>query len=558
MKTLKSFYRICLVSIYSGLILISLSACNDSYLEEPIAIDSLNKESVQLNDVLSYLDYGSDIIIVQKGNSIQEAVNAAHPGDMIFIEPGVYKEAITVDKPDLKLIGAGNTTSEPVIIENPGNEPFAFSMINESAYVSVSNIQFVNYGEESTHVKQAKCAGRGPRKILDNITREELGNGVAHYMYDVQMGPGEFDMVRIHRVVKEHLPYHPVRTHGDVFMVHGAPQDFDDIFLTAGAEVISAKTSAPYYLAEKNIDVWGIDLAWNFIPAETENLSFMQGWGFEKDIDHTINAMALARLIRGFTRQGFGRLNLLGFSYGVPVAYGAAGRETQLHPLLRQIKGIIPVDSHMKFDESKYNEFRLTECALAEEFKAGLEAGVYYSDWGKLLIMLANLAITAPDDPSPIPDFEGLTNSQAMILIGIIENDGYWHFFGGDMETLTFHFTDVNRFFRAVANMAPYMPLQSLYEIYACSCNEEDISFDDHLGDINIPILNLISRGGEGDIGLYTPTQTSSTDITNEIVSVDGYDRIQDYGHADLWFGDDADIYVWEKLYNWLLNHNSR
>jgi len=558
MKTFKSFYKICLVSIYSGLILISFSTCNDSYLEEPIIDDSVNEVSVQLNDVLSYLDYGSNIIIVQKGNSIQEAVNAARPGDMIFIEPGIYKETITVDKSNLKLIGAVNITGEAVIIENPGNEPYAVSMINESAYVSVSNIQFVNYGEESTHVKQVKCSGQGSRKILDNIIREELGNGVAHYTYDVQMGPGEFDKVRIHRVVKEHRPYHPVRTQGDVFMVHGAPQDFDDIFLTGGAEAINAKTSAPYYLAEKNIDVWGIDLAWNFIPTETEDLSFMQGWGFEKDIDHTLNAMAIARLIRGLTFQGFGRLNLLGFSYGVPVAYGGAGRETGLHPLLRQIKGIIPVDSHMKIDESEYNELHMIECAAAAEFKAGLDAGVYYSDWGKLLIMLANLAITAPDDISPFPDFDDFTNKQAMILIGIVQNDGYWHFFGGNMETMTFNFTDVNRFFRAVANMAPYMPLQSLYEIYACSCNEEDVSFDDHLGDINIPILNLISRGGEGDIGLYTPTQTSSTDITNEIVSVPGYDITQDYGHADLWFGDDADMYVWERLSDWLLNHNSR
>jgi hypothetical protein len=558
MKTRNLFNKNCLVSFYSGFILFSLTACNELYQEETVNVDSSNEEFVQLNHVLSHLEYGSDIIIVQKGTSIQEAVNAAHPGDMIFIEPGIYKEAITVNKPNLKLVGACSTSDEQVILENPGNEPFAVSLINESAYVSVSNIQFVNYGEESTQVKQLKCAGRGTRKILYNITREELGNGVAHYKYDVQMGPGEFDRVRIHRVVKEYRPYHPVRTQGDVFMVHGAPQDFEDIFLIGGAEVINASTSAPYYMAEKNIDVWGIDLAWNFIPAETEDLSFMQGWGFEKDIDHTLVAMALSRLIRGLTGQGFDRMNLLGFSYGVPVAYGAAGRETRLHPLLKQIKGIIPVDSHLKIDQSKYDELHTIECASAAEFKAGLDAGVYYSDWGKLLIMLADLALTAPDDPSPIPDFEGLTNSQAMILIGIAENDGYWHFFGGDMETLTFHFTDADRFFRAVANMAPYMPLQSLYEIYACSCNEEDVSFDDHLGDINIPILNLISRGGEGNIGLYTPTQTSSTDITNEIISVDGYDRTQDYGHADLWFGDDADKLVWEKLVDWLTSHAKR
>ena len=75
------------------------------------------------------------------------------------------------------------------------------------------------------------------------------------------MGKGEFDLVRIHRVVLERRPCFPVCAKGNVFMIHGAIQDFDDIFFTAGVEEINAETSSPYFLAANNIDVWSIDMA---------------------------------------------------------------------------------------------------------------------------------------------------------------------------------------------------------------------------------------------------------------------------------------------------------
>lgn len=84
--------------------------------------------------------------------------------------------------------------------------------------------------------------------------------------------------------------------------------------------------------------MWGIDLAWTLIPEETSDFSFMQDWGVERDVDHVLSSMLIARRIRGLTHQGFGRVNLLGFSYGVSVAYAATGRETRQPKCLRDIK----------------------------------------------------------------------------------------------------------------------------------------------------------------------------------------------------------------------------
>lgn len=119
------------------------------------------------------------------------------------------------------------------------------------------------------------------------------------------MGKGEFDLVRIHRVVLERCPCFPVRTQGYVFMIHGAIQDFDDIFLTAGASEIYAETSSPYYSAANNIEVWGIDTGWTLFALETSDFTFMMDWGVERDVDHALAAMSIARLVRELTWQGF-------------------------------------------------------------------------------------------------------------------------------------------------------------------------------------------------------------------------------------------------------------
>src|SRR4030095_16965015 len=61
-------------------------------------------------------------IIVHAGGSIQSAVAAANPGQIINIEPGTYNEAVTVNKQGIQLIGLTGSNNNGVIIQNPGDE----------------------------------------------------------------------------------------------------------------------------------------------------------------------------------------------------------------------------------------------------------------------------------------------------------------------------------------------------------------------------------------------------------------------------------------------------
>ena len=69
------------------------------------------------DESLTDLDWLGPDIVVTEGSSIQSAVDASEAGDVILIKPGIYREAVLVEKPNITLRG-----SEGVIIENPGGK----------------------------------------------------------------------------------------------------------------------------------------------------------------------------------------------------------------------------------------------------------------------------------------------------------------------------------------------------------------------------------------------------------------------------------------------------
>lgn len=545
------------IKIFTMLIILFVVSCSDPIENDKLPRQELSHEFTKWQDVLNELDYNSGII-VQNGNSIQDAILAANSGDAIYIEPGTYKEQITLDKSDIRLIGINGTDNQQVIIESPGFNNSEFQSVAGNHDSPFQHIQLINItvDYESNSADATSRMAKFNRSIKMN--RENIPGGYAHYIFDVPVGHGQFDIVRLHRVVHEKRAFHPVRTKGEIFMIHGGFQDFDDIFLTAGSMDRNPETSLPVYLASRGIDVWGIDLGWTLVPLSTDDFTFMKEWGVERDADHTLKAMTLARLIRGLTGQGFGKLNLMGFSYGVPVAYAAAGKETQQHPLFRDIKGIIPVEAGMKYDPAD-DASRNEMCIQAAGFKAILDGGTYVNNQGIVLAQFGNLALSDPTGDSPfVPGFDNLS---AALFIGIVPGANppapFWHFVGGTLGPIDFLYTDTDRWLNLLPNLDPYMPFKTQYDFRACQCDEEESSLDDYLGEISIPILYLGAGGGFGMLGEYTSTLTASTDISGHVVSLQPpANRNMDFGHADMFLGEDAAVLVWGVLYKWLINHN--
>jgi len=389
--------------------------------------------------------------------------------------------------------------------------------------------------------------------LLETAKKKRGGkSGIAHYRFDVRLGSGPYDVVRIHRVIKEGRPFGSNRSKGSVFMVAGSNQGFSDIFLNAGTKQPDPGSSVAYYMASKGIDVWGVDLGWSLISPETDDFTFMKNWGLAKDAEHTLAALSIARFFRLLSGQGLDRMHLLGFSYGAAVAYTAAGMETQQHRWGRDIKGIIPVDFAYKLDNVK---LRQLSCQAAESFRGQMAEGIYVNDRSGLA-GLGYLALNDPDGSSPV--FPGLTNYQAPLFVALNPRPvSGWHFLGGSMDmkqpAFDLYHTTPTRWFRLVSSTSPYMPKETAVDLEETRCGNKDVPFDDRLRDISLPILYIGAIGGDGEEGYYTTTLTSSRDITTH--TVEGKTPgMEDYGHADLFMAENAPELVWEGLNDWIIS----
>ena len=67
--------------------------------------------------------------------------------------------------------------------------------------------------------------GRG---LVTGGTRVQITPSVAHYQFDVRYGPGEYEVFRLHRVVKERRPHRPIRAKKNIFLQHGREESLLD------------------------------------------------------------------------------------------------------------------------------------------------------------------------------------------------------------------------------------------------------------------------------------------------------------------------------------------
>lgn len=396
--------------------------------------------------------------------------------------------------------------------------------------------------------------------IITHIDRTVIHGDIIHYRYDVKVGPGLYDRIRLHRIVKEVFPFRPVHTVDGILLLAGSPNYFEAMFMVPSISAAPAWDQAmAIYLAKNDIDVWGMDYRWALVPAETTDFNFMKNWGLERDVRDAETALSLARLIRLGTGQGFGKLNLLGFSWGGIVGYTAAGEETQVPSFLRNVKGIIPLDIGVELEDPNY---RAIYCGYAEGDQANLDAGVYSDDTGLLTKLLGEAAVSAPNDDSAI--IPGITNYQAGLLFGAnpgLISGQFWHFVGGFLDEngipSDLRYTRDRVWLDVMQNIPPHYPMKGDLDGDVVFCGKTPVPFVQHLGQIEVPILLVGAQGGFGKASYYTPGLTASKDVTKVLVQLLPDDQIkQDFGHADTVLATNAETLVWKPILDWLVAHH--
>jgi len=408
---------------------------------------------------------------------------------------------------------------------------------------------------------------------LLSFSRKQLVDNIFSYTLILKVGPGEFDKIGVHRVVKERAPWVPIAAPKAVMLVHGDASNFDTSFLGSTlSDRLPVSRSLGIFLAQNDVDVWGVDRRWTFVPDGTTDFSFMKDWNTALHVSDIRIGVKIARLVRGLTGSGFGKLLMLGHSRGAQFAYAYANDETQIPKWCRDLKGIIPVDMVYKFSPQDQD---LKDAAYERYLtvKDKYDREIYYSDEAAVMKYIAYLAVTAPDDPSPI--IPGFTNKQAALFVlsatyATFDPDPeppdikpyvpFYHYLAGTFDEngipQGLQFTNFD-FVLDIALATPsFMSIGEDIDGEALMSDMVDVPYDDHLGEIKIPVFYVGAAGGFGEYGVYTVTLLGSTDKSTLVVKLYPPEAVAlDYGHADLLWADNAESLVWQPIYEWIGTH---
>ena len=432
-------------------------------------------------------------------------------------------------------------------------ERAAFEIMNLSAFPFDAEVE-LPAGLAATADKSLAC-------VL-GIEREDLGDGVAHYAYTLKVGSGQYDRVRLHRVIKESRPGRPIRTDGNIFLQHGDAVGFVKFLFGPAAPSVPDDIAAATHLAKGGVDVWGIDQNWVLVPGDTADFGFMADWGMDNQVANLRSGLAVARFVRLFSGEGFGRMNLLGYSSGGATGYALLDLEAGLPEFQRHVSGYVSADMLYKY-APEYEGSRAILCEDVVYQRSRLDAGELADPVP--FVPLGELAAMDPDGDSPF--IPGFTNLQTALFFGAATFEVYafsdwWHYWGGifDAESgmpVDLRFTSIEASLDFMRTGCSWEALRFIYEYEVILCGDEDIPWDDNFGNVSVPLLILAPVGGLGEAGVYTAGLTASTDVQIMRPALLGPDQwTEDFGHIDIWTSPQAPQLVWDPLLTWIGEHS--
>ncbi len=393
------------------------------------------------------------------------------------------------------------------------------------------------------------------------VRRRTLIADITQLTFLVRVGPQEQDVLRIHRVVRE-VHGRPIIAEQGVFLTHGNLFGFEETFL-AGYLSTSAPASQSFavFLASHGVDVWGVDLRWHQVSGDTTDFAFMSSWNIESDVRDVRLAMLIARSLRSATGSGFSKLHLGGWSSGGIINYALADKESEMSPLFRQAKTLIPMDTMYKVDPA-YPEIIGHACSRYEAYRALVDAGTFQSDEGAQVAALAGLAAIDPQGPSPaIP---GMTNREAILfLVGVFPDPNplvpFFHQLAVELDDTgiprELRFSDEPFMIDFLLSPAPFVSLGQRVDFEQIFCDQIPSVHSDNLDEISVPVLYVGAEGGFGSYGTFTQSLFASTDVTNLVVSLaSSGERAFDFAHSELFIGREAEDLVWRPVLDWILS----
>jgi hypothetical protein len=388
------------------------------------------------------------------------------------------------------------------------------------------------------------------------FTREHVSGDIYHYEVVVPIGNAPNAALRIHRVVREVAPFVPRRTAQAVMALHGDFSTFVTNFVPVLGDPASPVTGLAPYLAARGIDVWGVDRRWT-LPGVGDEVSDFGSMGVAQEIDDIRTALAIARALRGGDK-----LALMGFSHGAQLAYAYAAVEGLRPAVQRHVDALVPIDYYGDFGPED-EDVRVATCGFATD-EYGFVADGFTDSENGFLIGIGERARSAPNEPSPLPPFAGLTNRGALLsFIGQTYLGApfspFYHLgapiLDGEVATGLAESSEA-AMSAWLAGGTPHQALLETADFDRLLCGEGPMPVNAPLAAIRVPLYYLGAAGGIGVNGLHATTRVSSTDRTINVVQrYAATERVRDFGHTDLLLAADAQMLAWAPLATWLLHH---
>ena len=438
----------------------------------------------------------------------------------------------------------------------PFGSPGLASLVLACAVVGCSSADLP--GDEIFDRAVAEAALTTPAQTITEFEREHIAGDVYHYTLLLRVGDAPNARIRLHRVARESAPFRPRSTRQAVMMTHGSFATFSSNFLSSPrAGEADRHRGLAVHLAERGIDVWGLDRRWATTPAGPVDVSDYPSLGFATSVDDVRTALALARIVRGISGGDTDRMTLMGFSIGALLTYSYAAAESVRPARDRHVKAIVPIDIYARIAPEN-EDLRIKACRRRDIGRADMAGGFFDVD-NSFIQQLGFYAQTAPHDPSPI--WPGLTSRQA-IYTWVGQTYFYYpvtpvyHLNGGHVEgdyVTRLNFSADHRIENWHIGAPPHEAYVEGVDMDTILCGEGPLPLEDHLADIRVPIFNLAAAGGFGDYSVYSTSVTRSSEVTSQIVRLlPPEQEVEDYGHADLLFARDAPEIAWQPLAAWI------
>ncbi len=387
---------------------------------------------------------------------------------------------------------------------------------------------------------------------LLNYSKEDLGSSIVHYYFEVSVGANDNDRIGLHRVVKESNGQ-PIKTEKTFFFQHGDLKNFIGMMLPANySPATSDDFGLGIYLAKNEVDVWGMDQAWCMADETTTDFSYMENYGLNKTSEDLRTGMAIARVARYLIGNKLDPMTLACYSSGVATGYALLNHETQLNNSVRHAKSYIPIDMPVDTDDGPLSSFMIGDRQLNLD---AIAAGNYESPL--IFAAVADLARTDPNGDSPF--FEGFTNNMVALFFGsgpIAGDEVIFHYLAADWVDefpATFKYVTMDQWLDFMGSGVDYQPCQFFVELDELILHSIDSPFDDNFGQITIPIFNVSCAGGFGDLTKEVFDEIGSSDVTHLIPALDTPENaLFDFGHIDLFIGNNAETLIWEPILNWI------